>query len=446
MEATQEKPNEEFLPEAQRQLGQSAMIRVAITERIKLCTVSGTVATLFLLRLGATPFHIGILNSVKIICPLGNLIGLNMIPKTGKVRLQILCRLISIGPLLLLMSIALWGQAGVPAIWLAIGTLAVIDFVLTVGLTGWWPLLQDNTAGDKVGAFFARMRVQLRTMDIALPLLVGAYLGTRPTARQFIFPFGVAIAAFAIGTWFLRPVSELPTKVSQQGLIHRFGRVLAENPTRNFLIYSSLQAILTGLFFPFWVVKLNSQGLGSSYVIWLTSAIALGQVVFTRTWGRLTDDHGSRSVLTLSIIPQALLGLAWLVLPSGKTELLAWGLIFYLIYGFLVDGMLMGQTLAMMNAIPRKIQMDSFTLLQFVGAVGGSVGALLGGVFFQYLSTTHIKIGPADGQQLYLAITQMGLILMWVCTLFFKGRSEDTPTRELINLVRWRIYRTLPTG
>ncbi len=441
MDETPEKPKEECLSETRRQQGQSALIRVAITERVKICTVSGTVVTLFLLQFGATPFHIGILNSVRAIYPLGNLIGLGMIPKTGKVRLQILCRLISIVPLLLLMAIALWGTASIPVIWLAIGALAVMDLVLTVGLTGWWPLLQDITVGDKVGAFFARMRVQLRAMDIALPFLIGAYLGANPTSRQFLLPFGVAMAALGIGIWFLRPVPELPTKVSEQGLIHRFGLVLAEKPSRNFLIYSLLQAILTGLFFPFWVVKLNSQGLGSSYVVWLTSAIALGQVVFTRTWGRLTDDHGSRSVLTLSIIPQALLGLAWLVLPSGKNELLVWGVIFHLIYGFLVGGMLMGQTLAMMNAIPLKIQVDSFTFLQFVGAIGGAIGAFLGGSAFQFLSTSPIKIGPVDGQQLYLAVTQMGLLLMWVSTLFFKGRAEETPTRQLINSIRWRIYR-----
>ena len=69
--------------------------------------------------------------------------------------------------------------------------------------------------------------------------------------------------------------------------------------------------------FPLWVVALTDWGLPVSYFVWMTPVQAMGYMAGLHGWGRMVDRHGSRSVLTITLILQAAMAPAWLFLPSG---------------------------------------------------------------------------------------------------------------------------------
>ena len=67
-----------------------------------------------------------------------------------------------------------------PADIMATGTRGVLQ---QLGNTAWWPLVQDSTAGEAMGAFMTRMRMRQRLVDLCLPILIGIYLGAQPSSE-----------------------------------------------------------------------------------------------------------------------------------------------------------------------------------------------------------------------------------------------------------------------
>jgi hypothetical protein len=72
--------------------------------------------------------------------------------------------------------------------------------------------------------------------------------------------------------------------------------------------------------------------------------------------------------VTLSVVGSAILGLGWLALPGESWALtiggvkiggvMAWAVAFYLLWGFVEGGILMGRTTAMLVAVPSVYQAD----------------------------------------------------------------------------------------
>jgi len=426
------------LSESQRRGGKAGLIRIAAATSLTGTTFS-SIITLFLLRLGASPLQIGLLATFRQLAVLSQMWGLQLMPKVGKARFGGIARASSLPAAVFVIALACSGMTGTAAIWLTIGTFAVWEMLNSIASLAWWPLIQDNTAGDAVGEFFARLRTRLRSIEVVAPLLVGWYLGKHPDPERFVLPFSIGLIATAVGAWMFRKVPGLPSVVQEERLLPRLHQVWKVLSVRRFLAFIWARSFVAALSTTFWVVMLTARGLPVSYFVWLGAISALGNVFGLRWWGRLVDEHGGRPAITITVLPQAALGIAWLFLPNSGSPLLYWAGGFYLIWGALEGGLLMGQTSAMMSAIPNNYQAEAFAFVSYAGAVSAMLGGLLGGVFFQHATNHSGGLWGIDSRQLYLAGTQILFLGSWWASTRLPGYAEQTPVRKLVKKVLDRI-------
>jgi hypothetical protein len=428
---------EGLLPEAERRQGQAALINVAAFESVKNAAIGPF--TLFLLGLGATPFQIGVQAALLQMSPLWQLPGLQMLPRFGKARLGIIGRLGSAVPLGMLAVLAAFGARMPAVIWLAIALNTLRVITLSIGQTGWWPMLQDSTAGDAVGAFFARLRTRLRFFDIVLPVFAGWYLGRHPSSQRFTLLFVAAMASMAIAAWLLRGVPERPIAAQDAGLWNQLREALGVRSIRRFLAFISARTFVATLSTPFWVVLLTANGVPANAMVWFGAVAAFGNVCGLQRWGRLVDDHGSRAALAITILPQALIGLAFLAFPGRGPLLIWWAVSFYLVWGVFEGGYLMGQTRAMLDAVPTTIQAEGFALVSYASGLGGMAGGLLGGILFQRATGHSQHVLGFDSRTFYLAGVHLCFLLAWLLSTRLSGHADQTPARRLVKKALQRV-------
>ena len=109
-------PLTETLSDDQRRRGQSALISVGATLSAGGVFLSSNVMTLFLLGIGATPFHIGLMTTLERASQSGQVVGLRVLRKASKAKWLSLGKLLAGLPLFVLVALACAGFSGSAAV------------------------------------------------------------------------------------------------------------------------------------------------------------------------------------------------------------------------------------------------------------------------------------------------------------------------------------------
>lgn len=420
---------ETTLTEAQRKKGQPRLVRLAISGSVNNVFVT-SISALFLLALNATAFQVGLLASASHLQRATRLIGLYLIPKIGKAHLMFWGRTISILPTMGLIALALYLQPGTQAVWLALIMITLRGLLQQTGNTSWWPLIQDNTAGDAIGHFLARMRMAQRALEIVLPICVGWYLGTKPPAEHFTPLFALSLLATFLGAWWVRKVSERPQPDTNENLFQRLWQAINHSPVQRLGIYMALYMSLRSMGYTFWVVLLTDRGMPYMHFVWLTSVGALGQLICLPFWGKVVDRHGGRSAISMALFGMVILGFAWITLPTDLLYLTLWAGVIFLLWGIIDGAHQMGRTHIMMKAVSPDYQAESFSMIMYGASFGGILGGLAGGTIFEYAQ--NLTDTAQDPELLYLACIQFLYFTVFILSRRLPGHADQTATRDLI--------------
>ena len=438
--------NLNVLPKEQRQQGQTAFIRSAVTLSVFGNSTQGTIGQLFVLSMGATPFHIALLSSLTRLAPLAQLIGLKAVARTGKSRLLSNGTMLLAIPLLCLIVLSLGRWSGTAAILGGILAYTALSFVNSGANTAWWPLLQDLTAGEPKGVFFARMRTRLRTVELVVPMLIGAYLGRSCTPGRFFLPFAVGLATAMAAAWLLRRIPERRTNPHQTVLLTRL-RLAGRIPSvRAYVALMAQYMFIASLFGPYMVLMLRHHGLPDGGIVWMDAVAAIGNVAGLGMWARTVDRHGGRPAIGITLIGMSLLGFGWLLMPNGLAAMAVWGVVYYLLWGFFQGGFLMGRTPVMLEAIPVRYQADGFALINFAAAAGGAAGSFLGGAIFDWIARGDLTLWGLDGRSIHMAVAQLLLLALWPAKRRLADHDKQTPARHLIATAWRKTARKLGLG
>ena len=361
---------------------------------------------------------------------MGRVVGLQLMHRTGKAGIFFWGRLCSFPAGLALALLAFYGANGVWAAWIGLALFSARGLAYQAGNTAWWPLVQDNTASSGLGAFLTRMRLQQRLLELALPILIGWYLGSQPMADDFGPLFALAVFSTCGGAFLVRAVAERPLSPPGEGLIRRLRQALATPQMRAYALFVMARTAVLAATFPLWVVALTDWGLPVSYFVWMTPVQALGYVIGLHGWGRMVDRHGSRGPLTITLLLQAGMAPAWLFLPTGLPWIALWAGIVYLLWGALDGGHQMGQSRAMIDAVSKEYQAEGFSLAMYASALGGIVGGIAGGACFQWSAALAGPRGPL----FYLCAVQFAFVAAWLLSTRLAGYREQTPVRRFLRL------------
>ncbi len=419
------------LPKETRERGQRRLILYLITGSIVGQFIVSN-APLFLLALGASPFHIGLLATLIKLASTSRLVGARALPYLGKTRTLYLGRALgSIGPFLLV-PVALATDLGSDAIWLAIGLVVLRQLVVQAGGAGFWPLIQDNTSTSSLSGFITRQKITQRVLALAVPLVAGWYLGSQLSAARFALPFALTAAVGVTGAWWVRSISERTLPKPTERYLSRLRSVLRFSAVRGYILCFGLCAFVSTASMTFWVVVLYERGMPVDYYVWLTALAALGEVLTLYGWGRLIEAHGYRAVLTATLMFLGLAAPVWLTLPVETTPLIIWGAVFYFLWGVFVGGLNFGETRAMIDAVPDGYQGEGFAVMAFFSSVTAALGAFVGGLVFEWANSIPSATDGSEPTLIYLTVTQSLLICGWFLCRLLKGYRDQPSLAALL--------------
>lgn len=394
-------------------------------------TFIASIAPLFMLALGSSPFYIGLLATTEHIQKIARVVGIKIAPRTGKAILMSASRALAVIPVVGLAILASWGSPGTTAVVIALVLIAAREFVRQAGNTVWWALIQDNTTGDAFGAFMARLRIRQRGISLVLPVAVGWYLGTAPEHGRFTWLFAIGVVTSLVGAYWALRISEGAQTPQDQGAFGQLRQAISDPGVAWLSLFMATHMLIYAATGSMWVVALTDRGLGAMAFVWMGSVAALGQLVSLTWWGRLVDTHGPRSTLSITLLSKTVLGFAWLVLPTSSTGLLIWSALFYLSWGILDGGQNMGRTRAMMDAVTEKNQVAGFNAIMYSGSLGGIIGGVVGGWTFGRISDSELTLSGFPITVIYLAGMQALTIVVYFISRRLAGYDDQTSTRDL---------------
>jgi len=422
---------EPILPEKDRRSGQSNLIGMAVMGAVG-DTFIASIAALFLLSLGSSPFYIGLLATTEHVQKIARLVGIRLVVKTGKARLMAGSRALAVVPVIGLYFLATWGTPSTTAVLIALGLIATREFIRQGGNTVWWALIQDNTAGDAFGAFMARLRLRQRAAGLILPILVGTYLGTSPSHTRFSWLFVAGIVTSLIGVYWALGVKEGGQAKQEKGAWGQLIESFRSPAIRWLALFMAVYQFIYAGTGSMWVVALTDHGLGAMAFVWMGSIAALGQLISLTWWGKMVDAYGSRSTMSTTLLAKAALGLSWLLLPSESVALHVWSALFYLAWGVLDSGQNMGRTRAMMDAVTDENQVAGFNAIMYAGSLGGIIGGVGGGWIFGVFSQSSAAWMGHPISLLYLAALQVGTVTAYLISRKLSGYQDQISTRDVV--------------
>jgi hypothetical protein len=395
-------------------------------------TFIASIAALFMLSLGSTPFYIGLLATTEHFQKIARVVGIRIVSSTGKASLMAASRAFAVLPVVGLFFLSSSSDPGTFAVVLALALFAGREFIRQTGNTVWWALIQDNTAGDAFGAFMARLRIRQRAASLVLPIGVGWYLGTAPDHGRFAWLFIAGIVTSLIGVYWALAIKEGPHVDQTEGALGQLKRAIRIPAVAWLSLFMAAHQLIYAATGSMWVVALQNQGLGAMAFVWMGSVAALGQMISLTWWGKLVDAHGPRSTLSTTLLLKAALGLTWLFLPGESLTLHIWSALFYLAWGILDGGQNMGRTRAMMDAVKEENQVAGFNAIMYAGSLGGIIGGVGGGWVFGLAITSTVTWMGYPISLVYLAAVQALTVVAYFISRKLVGYTDQLSTRNVM--------------
>jgi MFS family permease len=233
------------------------------------------------------------------------------------------------------------------------------------------------------GKYAARKHLFSRVAAFVAVTFAGYILGQAPDLSDFMLLFAIGVPIGLFGVWL---ASFIPGGAPERGDHERssYGDMLEALQDRRFVLFvlgSGLITLTLGPLTSFVPLFMQERvGLSSGNTVLLDTGIMVGSLLSSYLWGWAADRYGSSPVMLSGIYLQALLPVAWLLMPRHSTWSLYVALAVATLSGIARMGWMIGsRRLLFVNVVPVEKKAGYTSLrLAWVGMVGG-LGKLVGG-------------------------------------------------------------------
>ncbi len=347
--------------------------------------LSGSVLTLYSLKLGVSNVFIGLISSMVYLAFLFMIVGRFTIRTVGIKRqfgISWLLRNLVMVPVVFAPLAEASGRHG---LMVALILLPFFGFNLFkgIGLVSVNPTIGALAEGKDRGAFLARLQINVQAMLIVTNLIIAFYLGPDAPLGRYVVLILAGIAAGIVSTIFIFRLPEPPAAATRErsGLFADFGKSLRRPDFRAFIVLAFIVSVITGMAGPFIVVYAKQvYGVADNIVVFFLVVGNLGAVAMGYFARKVIDRLGAKplyfiffGVLGVSMAP---------ILVSPRLDMVGarvfLAVLFFLFNFGLVGGANTGQSyfFAITNAAEH---MNLGILYNVVSGVGGALGSFLAG-------------------------------------------------------------------
>lgn len=359
------------------------------------------------------------------------------------------------------------------ATWAFMGLLAVSAVLAHLSAPAWNMWMGDLIPRRIRGRYFAMRRVWSIPVQVVVVLAAGWLMdlctlpqpeGARPTAATQPYMLwaivGLFIFAAICGTidvlLFRRvrevatpPLAMRPDPGLRLPLLDRFIDTLLEAPRlvwqafgdpvfRYFALYSATIMFATSIGGDFFMnnalKNIGYTKVQANFVLQVCGA--LSGLVMARRWGRIIDSWGRRPVLILTTMGVVLGPVGWLFIPPHA----AWwvcvpiGVLTSLWGGVMWGAVELCRSNVILGFADSAGRGRYSAAVAVVSAVGGALGAYLGGVVAQQTQAFNLHLGPLVWKNYHLCFILSGV--MRAFGLIWLVRMPDPQGRPVMALVR----------
>jgi MFS family permease len=344
--------------------------------------------------------------------------------------------------LLAIALLLLWAPERLtPDVLLGLLALSALLAVTATAAWNWW--MRDLLPPATLGRFFGR---RLRgTTVVALGALLAAgwvldqFEGRGRASDGYALLFGVAALAGFVGLNYLArtPHTMPPPSPPAARSLATLGRVLREAPARRLAV--ALGALATAVTFalPFAAVFML-RALGMSYFV-ITALAALSQLAYIaglRGWAHLSDNHGNRAVLLLSVGLLAAVQLGWAAAGwSAGWTMAAWLALLHFLGGYATGGIDLGGTNLLLRSVPQQGAPAHLAAISLSRALVAGIGTVLAGWLWDSVGSGELWAVGAWALRGFQLLSLIGVALS-LLALVGLARVPEPVARPVLDVAR----------
>ena len=399
---------------------------------------SGSVIVGYLLALGASPTHIGLVASVPFLAQVASPFAAVLAERFGRRRL-IAAILSTLGKFVWVLA-AFLPRLGLPDVLepTVLVALVLLGSVFQASTATVWTAWMGDVVPDKLrGRYFGLRTGVVGVVGTAANLAAGAFLDRvgAPLNFQTVILAAAVLGVIGVGLYFFH--HDPPVQVTRSRPRDLFAAPLRDQNFRRFLQFGMYWHFVVLIGAPF-VIPYFLEVLGMSFTqiaIWMALAASTG-LATTILWGRVADRVGNKAVLAVGTflagvalpgtwILAGATGHVWIIYVSAVFDAIAWGAIGPAIFN-----------LALVTA-PRQGRVSFIAIYSLVTGIAGFLGGVVSGpllVWFQGMGGVSAP-GGWGGYYLLFAVTGIGRATAWLWL-----RRVDEPrawrTRDMLKVIR----------
>jgi predicted MFS family arabinose efflux permease len=400
----------------------------AVLNVISFTLLSGNIITLYVLRVGAGNFLVGLLSSFMYSAYLFLFIGRRIAVKWGLVPLM--ARFWTIRYLLMLPILGSPFFAARSYLQLAYALIifSVLGFNAARGIAiaAYNPVLGEIAAEKDRGSFIARIQAIQHSITLALAVAMAFVLGR--SAPLYVYSLfilvgiGAGLIAASIVSRFPEPVRS--ERARERNLLRGFRDAFSQSHFRKFIILYFATTLLIYMAAPFLVVyfkRVYQQP--DNLILFFLVFGSLGAVLMALASGFLIDKIGAKPLFFLFFAVSALVLIPMVVSPplSGTWPIWVFACSILLFFNLGQFGTMNAGQTYFLAAINPEDRLDMGVIFYMTLGVAGAAGSVFGGVILQSLEVWLTGSDQSRVFQIYFGV----VALMSFVVLLFVNSMEN---------------------
>jgi MFS family permease len=380
---------------------------------------TGVILTAFALHLGASNIMVGILASAPFLAQLLQLPAILLVERLRqRKRIAILTSIV--GRLMLAVMAATAFFTGTVPLLAFLAAQVVLCGLGAIGTCAWNAWLRDLAPENQLGQVFARRTVWLTAINLALGLIAALALDVTAegsSARSVMFA-GMFTAGCITGLISARVVAGIPeplmpSPIGRVRLDELLRQPLEDRNFRRLLVFVGSWQFAVNLATPFFTVFIVRQlGLNISFVMVLSVASQIANILALRCWGVLSDRFANKSVLAVCapVYVLAIVGMIGASQFADRDMMKIWLIVLHLLMGAAVAGVTLTSTNIALKLSPRGSATAYIAASATVTALAAGLAPILGGSLADFFARRKLELlvrwsGPYDVLSLPLVMT-----------------------------------------
>ncbi|MCK8519022.1 MFS transporter [Methanoculleus sp. 7T] len=381
--------------------GLKLVIRDGLATQAMVTLTGGIFLVAFALQLGASNTVIGLLAAIPPLAELLQMPAIYIVDRVQKRRLVVVAASLAARLFwvpIILIPFFLSPEQG---IFVLIASIALYSSFSAISHCGWNSWMRDLIPQDRLGAFFSRRLTLSTAIALVISLIAGFFIDSWKAVfpdlaaygYSILFLLGLLAGLFGITLLARTPEPRMAAADEENGLFAAIAKPFQDINFKNLIVFLGSWNFAVNLAAPFFTVyMLQRLGLDISVVVALGILSQIMNIVFYRSWGRVSDRFSNKSVLAVSGPLFMLAIFAWMFVTLPDVYILTYPLLIliHILMGISLAGVSLASGNISLKLAPQGQATSYLAASTFTNSVTAGIAPILGGLFVDFFAEREL--------------------------------------------------------